>query len=148
MPEITRKPLTWFRVNPQVWKTFDEDGLRRLGESLKVRQLQPVLAQPDGTIIVGEGRWQGAGLVGMDELEVIIADRQLSEVEVKLCQLIENLQRKKLTGYEQWLGCADILALNTGWGGKELAEHLHLDPSTITRLLSPSKCVGTVQLAL
>jgi ParB-like chromosome segregation protein Spo0J len=56
MPEITRKPLSWFKVSPQVRETFDEESLRRLAESLKVGQLQPVLARPDGTIIDGERR--------------------------------------------------------------------------------------------
>ena len=148
MVNVVKKPLSWLKVNPQVRKTFDEDGLRRLGESLKVRQLQPVLAQPDGTIIAGERRLRAAQLAGLETLEVKIADRQLSDSENKLWQLTENIQREDLTGYERWLACTEILTMNADWGGKELAEELHLDPSSITRLLSPSKCVGEVQDAL
>jgi ParB family chromosome partitioning protein len=148
MPEITRKPLSWFKVNPQVRKTFDEESLRRLGASLKVRQLQPVLVQPDGTIIAGERRLRAAQMAGLETLEVKIADRQLSDSENRLWQCQENMLREDLSGYERWLVCTDILSMNADWGGKELAEELHLDPSSITRLLSPSKCVGEVQDAL
>jgi ParB/RepB/Spo0J family partition protein len=145
MPEITRKPLSWLKVNPQVRKTFDEESLRRLGESLKMRQLQPVLAQPDGTVIAGERRLRAAQLVGLETLEVKIADRQLSDSETKLWQLTENMQREDLAGYEKWLACTEILAMNVDWHAKDLAEHLSLDPSSITRLLSASKTLGPVQ---
>jgi ParB/RepB/Spo0J family partition protein len=148
MVNVVKKPLSWLKVNPQVRKTFDEESLRRLGASLKERQLQPVLAQPDGMIIAGERRLRAAQLVGLETLEVKIADRQLSDSETKLWQLTENMQREDLTGYEKWLACTEILTMNADWQAKDLAEHLHLDPSSITRLLSPSKCVGEVQDAL
>ena len=38
MPEITRKPLNWFKVNPQGRKTFDEDSQRRLGDCSRRRR--------------------------------------------------------------------------------------------------------------
>ena len=38
--------------------------------------------------------------------------------------------------------------MNPSWQLKDLAEALHLDPSTVTRLLSPSKCIPAVQDAL
>jgi hypothetical protein len=38
MPEITRKPLSWFKVNPQVRKTFDKNSLRRLGDCSRKRR--------------------------------------------------------------------------------------------------------------
>jgi hypothetical protein len=61
---VTRKPLTWFKVNSQVRKVFSEQEFRQLGESLKARQLQPVLALQDGTLIAGERRYRAAQLVG------------------------------------------------------------------------------------
>jgi ParB family transcriptional regulator, chromosome partitioning protein len=145
MINVVKKPLDWFKVNPQVRKTFDEESLRQLGASLKVRQLQPVLSQPDGTIIAGERRLRAARLVGLETLEVKIADRQLSDCEIKLWQVQENKLRQDLTGYELWLACTEILSMNADWQSKDLAEHLHVDPSSITRLLSASKTVGPVQ---
>ena len=74
MPQLIVKPLSWFKINPQVRKFFDEADLRRLGESLKVRQLKPGLNQPAGTLIAGERRYRAASLVGLATLAVKIAD--------------------------------------------------------------------------
>ena len=112
---------------------------------MKVRQLMPVLAQPDGTIIAGERRLRAAQLVELESLEVKIAEWQLSDSEIKLWQLTENMLREELTPWERWVACTEILALNLDWGSKELAEHLHLDPSSVTRILSASKCRGEIQ---
>jgi len=38
--------------------------------------------------------------------------------------------------------------MNPAWQLKDLAEHLKFDPSMVTRLLSPSKCIAAVQEAL
>ena len=40
------------------------------------------------------------------------------------------------------------MGLNPGWLAKDLAEHLHIDPSMVTRLLSPTKCTVAWQDAL
>jgi ParB/RepB/Spo0J family partition protein len=149
MPKLENRPLSWFKPDAkQVRKTFDESDLRHLGESLRAKQLQPVLAQPDGTIIAGERRWRAAMLVELATLEVKIADEPLSESQVRLWQLVENLQRADLSGYEKWLGCAELMCMNPAWKLQDLAEHLHLDPSMVTRLLSPSKCIEAAQDAL
>ena len=129
-------------------KFFSEDDLRRLGESLRQKQLQPVLCQPDGTIIAGERRYRAAKLVGLPTLEVKIAEEQLSDNQIKIWQLTENMQREDLAGHEKWLGCAELMCMNPSWQGKDLAEHLHLDPSMVVRLLSPSKCIPAWQEAL
>ena len=41
-----------------------------------------------------------------------------------------------------------LLELNPGWQNQDLARCVKLDPSTVTRLLSPSKCVAEVVEAL
>jgi ParB/RepB/Spo0J family partition protein len=148
MPTLTTKPLTWFKTNPQVRKTFDEAELRLLGESLRQKQLQPVLARTDGTLIYGERRVRAGKLVGLKELMVIVTDEPLTEAEVRAIQLTENMQRADLTAHEKWQGCEELLELHPEWQGKDLAEHLKLDPSSVTRLLSPSKCIPAWQEAL
>ncbi len=148
MVQAVKKPVSWFKTRPQVRKKFDEKELRQLGESLKARQLQPVVCLPDGTIIAGERRYRAALLVGLAELEVKIIDDAVTEAECRRLQFTENMQRQDLTGYEQWQGCVELLRLNPGWTQKDLAEQLHVDPSMVIRLLSPSKCVTSVQEAL
>ena len=65
MATLTNKPLNWFKVARQARQHFDEAELRQLGESLKVKQLQPVVARPDGLLIAGERRLRAARLVGL-----------------------------------------------------------------------------------
>jgi ParB family transcriptional regulator, chromosome partitioning protein len=149
MSQTTTKPLSWFKAQKQVRSDFGSEAeLRQLGESLEKRQLQSILAQPDGTIIAGERRFRAAQLVGLESLEVKIADRQLSDSEVKVWQLVENLARKDLSSFEKWVGCSDWLCANQGADLKDLAKALSLDASTVTRILSPSKCIAEVQNAL
>ena len=54
--KITLKPTQWFKSTPQVRKTFDEESLRRLGESLKQKRLQRIVVRPDGRVICRERR--------------------------------------------------------------------------------------------
>jgi ParB/RepB/Spo0J family partition protein len=147
MPLPYKKPLAWFKRKPQIRKSFNEAEDRRLGESLKIRQLEPLVCLPDGTIICGERRLRGAELVGMTELEVKIIDDPVTEAEFTRLQFTENMQRQELSGYEQWQGCVELLRLNPSWTQKDLSEQLHVDPSMVTRLLSPSKCIQSVQAA-
>jgi len=148
MAQLTTKPLSWFKTNPQVRKAFDESELRLLGESLRHKQLQPVLAKPDGTIIAGERRYRAAKLAELPNLMVIVTEEPLTEAEVMTIQLEENIHRADLTGYEQSQGAQELLRLKPDWDQKTLAEHLHRDPSSVTRLLSPGKCTLAWQEAL
>ena len=79
MKTLTMKPLNWLKVSRQARRHFDEEELRQLGESLKVKQLQPIVARPDGTIIAGERRYRAAMLVGLKELMVILSEEPLTE---------------------------------------------------------------------
>lgn len=148
MPALQHKPVSWFKTKPQARRDFDESGLLPLGESLKVRQLQPVLARPDGTLIAGERRLRAAKLVGLAELAVVISDEPMSETELRIVQLAENVHRADLTDAEKWHACDELLRLNPDWSNKELAAHLKLAESTVTKYLSASRCVPEVQQAL
>ena len=148
MATLTRKPLSWFKTAAQVRRHFDEGELRLLGESLKAKQLQPVLARSDGTIIAGERRFRAASLVGLGELEVVINEEPLTESQVRVFQLTENIHRADLTDAEKWRACEELLRLNHGWTNKDLAQHLKLSESTVTKYLSPSRCTKDVQDAL
>jgi len=149
MPKLETKPLPFLKINPtNPRKDFPEADLRSLGESLRKKQLQPILAQPDGTIIAGERRYRAAKLVGLATLEVKIADETLTDSEIRIWQLVENLQRADLTGWEKYVGVADLLSINVGWELKEAADALSIDPSSITRIMSPGRCSAAWQEAL
>jgi ParB family chromosome partitioning protein len=123
-------------------------ALVELGESLRVKQLQPVLIRPDGTLIAGERRYRAARLVGLETLDVIITEEALSESQLRILQLTENLHRADLKDCEKWRACEELLRLNPGWANKDLAAHLKLGESTVTKYLAPSRCIPDVQQAL
>jgi ParB family chromosome partitioning protein len=146
---LTNKPLSYLKPDPnQPRKHFDEATLRALGESLRIRQNDPVQARPDGTIIDGERRWRAAKLIGLDKLDVIITDAALTDTQINVIRLTSFFHRQDLTAWEKWNACRQLLELNPGWQGKDLAGHLHVDPSMVTRLLSPSKCIVAAQNGL
>src|SRR5580658_7969256 len=146
---LESKPLAWFKPDPkQPRKHFDEPALRSLGESLKVRQNDPVQAKPDGTLIDGERRFRAASLVGLEKLDVIITDAALTDTQINIVRLTSFFHREDLNAHEKWQACEQLLKLNTGWVAKDLADHLHIDRSMVTRLLSPSKCIPVWQEAL
>ena len=145
----TKKPVTWFKTTKQVREHFDDERELRLAESMKADgQLQPVLARADGTLIAGERRLRAAIRAGIPELLVTVFDEPLSETQVKVLQLTENLHRDDLRDSEKWHACEELLRLNPGWGNKDLAAHLKLVESTVTKYLSPSRCTRDVQAAL
>jgi len=149
MPTLTRKPLSWFKTDPnQPRKHFDAAELQALGNSLKIKQLQPVVARSDGTLEIGERRYRAAGEVGVKELDVIITDEELSETEIRIYQLMENIHRVELSDPEKCSACEELVQLNPGWTNKDLATRLNLTVGTITKYRSAYRCIPQVKQAL
>jgi ParB/RepB/Spo0J family partition protein len=144
------RPLDWFKTDARELARHDDpEKVRLQGEDMLAKgQLQPVGATEDGRMIFGHGRWLAAKAAGIKTLEVKLFPASLSDTQFKLIRAAENLQRKELTGYQKWLLCSELIAGNPNWQLKDLAEQLHLDPSMVTRLLSPSKCIPAWQEAL
>lgn len=84
-------------------KSFDEDALQELADSIKqFGLLQPILVQDRKDhyeIIAGERRWRAAKLAGLKEVPVII--RNYTEQEIVEISLIENIQREDLNPIEE-----------------------------------------------
>jgi ParB family chromosome partitioning protein len=149
MPTVLSKPLPWFKDVPQVRQEFDEDEIRQIGESMKAHgQIQPVLARSDGTLIIGGKRLRGAKSAGLPTLNVIIADDSLSETQITVIQLIENLHRSDLRDSEKCRAFEKLVRLNPDWSHKDLAAHLKLSESTVTKYQAASRCIPEVQDAL
>lgn len=92
-------------------KSFDEDALLELSESLKqYGVLQPLLVQDKKDyyeIIAGERRWRAAKLAGLKEVPVII--KKLTDQEIVEISLIENIQRENLNPIEEALAYKQLL---------------------------------------
>lgn len=147
MPQFTSKPLSWFKVLPQVRQACDEHALWPLGESLKDGQYQPVLAKPDGTLIAGERRLKAAKLVGLESLLVIITEKELSDSQIKIIQLIENLQREELADRDVYVACKELKQLNPDWTNKALMSRLHKDSSMAARIFSVDELIPAAREA-
>jgi ParB/RepB/Spo0J family partition protein len=146
---LTSKPLDFFKPDPgNPRKSCDPEQLRELHDSLCKKQLVPLIAKLDGSIIDGWRRWSAAMLDGKPErLDVIITDELLTPAQIKEIQLVTALHRADLKPYEQFLGCRDWLALNPQATAKDLASRIDRDSSTLVRILSLSKCIQPVQQA-
>lgn len=99
--------------------------------------LEPLLVKPnpDGTfmIIAGERRWRSSKLAGLTEVPCVELD--LDENAVAEVALIENLQRKDLTIWEEADGLA-ALAERFGYTHEQIAQKISKSRTTVTELLA------------
>ncbi len=98
--------------------------------------IEPLVVRQRGTrfqIVAGERRYQAAVQVGLGEVPVVIRD--VDDREVIELALIENLQRKDLTAFEE----AEALHSLSGRGGlthEQLAKRLGKSRTSITESLA------------
>ena len=98
--------------------------------------LEPLLVRPRGgrfQIIAGERRYRAALEVGLDELPCVV--RESSDAETMELALIENLQRKDLTPFEEADGLR-TLAEHYGYTHQSMAEKLGKSRTTVTEIFS------------
>ena len=119
-------------------KSFDEDSLLELSESLKqYGVLQPLLVQDKKDyyeIIAGERRWRAAKLAGLKEIPVII--KKLTDREIVEISLIENIQRENLNPIEEALAY------------KKLINEFHLKQDELAERISKSRTSVTNAMRL
>lgn len=98
--------------------------------------LEPLLVRQVGSrfqIIAGERRYRAAVEAGLAELPCVVRDT--SDAEMMELALVENLQRKDLTPFEEADGLK-VLADRFGYTHESLAEKLGKSRSTVTEALS------------
>jgi ParB family transcriptional regulator, chromosome partitioning protein len=126
-----------------------EEDLRRLGENmLACGQLESVGALPNLELLYGFRRLAAAKLVGIKFLDARIFDRPFKKLEIHTINFCENMHRLDLSGYDKWKACEQMLNASPGLTAKELAQQVNMNPSAITKLLSPAKCIPEWQDAL
>jgi ParB family chromosome partitioning protein len=98
--------------------------------------IEPLVVRPRGDrfqIIAGERRYQAATQVGLQELPVVIRD--VDDTEMLELALIENLQRKDLTPFEE-AEALHGLAASCGYTHEDLARRLGKSRSSVTESLA------------
>jgi ParB family chromosome partitioning protein len=131
-------PINQIEPNPEQPRVEIGD-LTELSDSIKQNGvLEPILVKPNkqnGTwmIIAGERRWRAANLAGLREVPCIELD--LDEQSIAEIALIENLQRKDLTIWEEADGLA---ALNErfGYTHEEIGKKIGRSRTTVTELMA------------
>ena len=130
-------PISQIEPNPDQPRTEIGD-LTELTSSIKEKGvLEPLLVKPfsDGTwmIIAGERRWRAANLAGLREVPCIELD--IDEQGIAEIALIENMQRKDLTVWEEADGLA-ALSTRYGYTHEEIAKKIGKSRTTVTESLS------------
>jgi ParB family chromosome partitioning protein len=103
--DLRRVPTTALRPNPgQPRQNFDPVAHKELAESIKTQGIiQPLLVRPAGEntweIVAGERRWRAAKEAGLSEIPVYV--RKLTDQEIMIAALTENLQREDLNPVEE-----------------------------------------------
>jgi ParB family chromosome partitioning protein len=98
--------------------------------------LEPLVVRQRGSrfqIVAGERRYQAAVQVGLRELPVVVRD--VDDTEVVELALIENLQRKDLTPFEE-AEALHGLAVRCGYTHQDLARRLGKSRTSITESLA------------
>ncbi len=127
------------KISPNPEQPRVEIGdLTELSGSIKQNGvLEPLLVKPngDGTymIIAGERRWRAANLAGLSEVPCIEFD--IDEQTIAEIALIENLQRKDLTVWEEADGLA-FLNKKFGYTHEEIAKKIDKSRTTVTELMT------------
>jgi ParB family transcriptional regulator, chromosome partitioning protein len=101
--------------------------------------LEPLVVRQRGDryeIIAGERRYQAAVQAGLEELPVVLRD--VDDAEVIELALVENLQRKDLTPFEE-ADALQGLASRCGYTHEELAKKLSRSRTSITESLTLTK---------
>jgi ParB family chromosome partitioning protein len=98
--------------------------------------LEPLVVRQRGSrfqIVAGERRYQAAVQVGLRELPVVV--REVDDTEVVELALIENLQRKDLTPFEE-AEALHGLSVRCGYTHQDLARRLGKSRTSITESLA------------
>lgn len=136
-------------VNPQVRKEYDPKKQEELNASVKLLGvLMALLVMPSRVLLAGHRRLMAALAAGLETVPVIITDRLLSDSEIRVIQLTENMHRADLKPIEQVEGVEEVARLNPEKTNKDLAKLLGFEASMITRLRSAAKVTPAVREAL
>ncbi len=92
------------KIDPQVRKTFSEESIKELADSIKeVGLISPLTVKKiDGEenflLIAGERRLRALKLLGETKAQVIV--REIDDAQIELVQIIENLHREDVPPLE------------------------------------------------
>ena len=113
--EVKMLRIDEIRPNPfQPRESFPKEDIQQLAHTIKeVGLLQPITVRKKGEtyqIISGERRWRASQLAGLKEIPAIVKD--ISDSQLMIESLIENVQRADLEPLEKARGLAEVYRLS------------------------------------
>lgn len=148
---ITRIPLTSIEVNPnQPRRTFDEQPLRELAESIKLHDIiQPItvvkLANKKYQLISGERRFKASHIAGLKDIPAYV--RVANDQEILEMGLLENLQRENLNAIEIGLAYKRLMA-ECNMTQEDVADRMKKERSTVTNYIRLLKLPPSIQVSV
>jgi ParB family chromosome partitioning protein len=146
--EIPLRELEIGRIRPnpfQPRRQFEGDALDELEASIRENGLlQPLVVRPSGPdfeLVAGERRWRVLTRMGWEKAPTIV--RPLSDEQMLVVALVENLQREDLGPLEEAVGYQQLID-GFGLTQKAVARRVGRDRSTVAnalRLLTLPKSV-------
>ena len=133
--EIQDIPINEIRPNPyQPRKSFNEEALRELSESIKNHGVfQPIIVR-GYDLIAGERRLRASKMAGLDKIPAIVKD--FSDDEMREIALLENIQRENLT------------AIELAWAYKGIIDNLDIRQEDLALRIGKSRSHITNTLGL
>ena len=137
--EIQDIPINEIRPNPyQPRKSFNEDALRELSESIKNHGVfQPIIVKKGirgYDLIAGERRLRASKMAGLDKIPAIV--KEFSDDEMREIALLENIQRENLT------------AIELAWAYKGIIDNLDIRQEDLALRIGKSRSHITNTLGL
>ncbi len=125
------------RNKNQPRKKFDEKDLKELSDSIRENGIiSPIVVRKIDDkfeIIAGERRWRASRDAGLDKVPVIVKER-LTERDVKVMAIIENVQRADLNCIEEAMAYYDLMK-DFNLTQEEIAKKIGKERSTIANFL-------------
>lgn len=137
--DIHEIPVNEIRPNPyQPRKTFNEEALRELSESIKnYGVFQPIIVKKGirgYDLIAGERRLRASKLAGLEKIPAIV--KEFTDDEMREISLLENLQRENLT------------AIELAWAYKGIIDNLDIRQEDLAKKIGKSRSHVTNTLGL
>ena len=137
MEEFKIVQIKDIQKNPyQPRKEFSEEKIQELAQSIKENGLiQPIIVRKSPVlgyeILAGERRYRSSIVAGLSEVPVIV--KQLSDQDMMLHSIIENLQRENLNPIEEAKAYQSLI--DKGFTHTEIAEKMGKSRPYITNLV-------------
>lgn len=137
--EVGQQTVAVAQIHPNPFQPrakFDDNALRELANSIRENGLlQPIVVRTAGggfEVVAGERRLRAVESLGWDQVAVV--SRQLSDEQMLVVALVENLQRENLSPLEEARGYQQLID-RFGLTQEEVGRHVGRERSTVSNAL-------------